>query len=99
MNVQEKIYKLMRSRGWTTYALAEKADMTQSTISSLFRLNIVPKLHTIEKICGAFGISLSEFFSDEENNSAEQELLHKYNKLTERQKILAKAVIDEFQGK
>ena len=99
MNIQEKIYKLMSSRGWTTYGLADKAGMTQSTISSLFRFNAVPKIPTIEKICRAFGISLSEFFSEDKNESAEQELLHKFNNLSESRKILAKAIIDEFQDK
>ena len=54
MDIKNRIYQLMELRGWTTYMLAEKAGMTQSTISTMFRSTSVPTIPTLEKICEAF---------------------------------------------
>lgn len=47
-------------RGWTEYQLAERSGLPQSTISSWYRKNMVPTVPSLEKICTAFGITLSE---------------------------------------
>ena len=99
MDVKEKIYKLMESRGWTTYELAERAGLTQSTVSSMFRSNITPRIPTVEKICAAFGITLAEFFTDEEVENETMTLVHQINCLSDKRKELTKALIDEFQNK
>ena len=39
--------------------------MTQSTIGNIFRRNTVPSVATLETICKGFGITLSQFFADE----------------------------------
>ena len=52
-------------RGWSEYALAENSGLTQSTISTWRRRNLQPNLASIEKICQGLGISLSQFFQDE----------------------------------
>ncbi len=98
MDIKNRIYQLMELRGWTTYMLAEKAGMTQSTISTMFRSTSVPTIPTLEKICEAFGISLSDFFSDKQDSEGEV-LLMKINSLPERRKELTKAIIDEFNEK
>lgn len=98
MDIKNRIYQLMELRGWTTYMLAEKAGMTQSTISTMFRSTSVPTIPTLEKICEAFGISLADFFSDEQDSEGEV-LLIKINSLPERRKELTKAIIDEFNEK
>lgn len=52
------------ARGWTEYQLAERAGLPQSTISSWYRKNMVPTVPSLEKICGAFGITLSQLFAE-----------------------------------
>lgn len=99
MNVNNKIYKLMEARGWTTYELAEKAGLTQSTVSNLFRASAIPTIPTLEKICSAFGITLSDFFEEDSQSKETMMLVHKINRLTENRKNLTKAIIDEFQDK
>lgn len=64
-NITEKIYDLMTERNWTTYELAKQSGLSQSTISSIFASKECPKLKTLEKICKAFNIGLSEFFDDQ----------------------------------
>ena len=96
MDVKSRIFELMDARGWTTYELAERAELSQSTVSSLFSMNNVPKLSTIEKICAAFGITLSEFFYEEGKETETEALAHKINSLPDKRKQITKAIIDEF---
>lgn len=63
--VQDKIRALMKTMEWTEYKLAQKAGLPQSTITHLFNRNNAPKFATIEAICRAFNITVSQFFADE----------------------------------
>ena len=51
-------------RGWTEYQLAERSGLPQSTISSWYRKNMIPSIPSLEKICIAFGITLSQLFAE-----------------------------------
>ena len=53
-------------RGWTEYQLAECSGLPQSTISSWYRKKMVPTIPSLEKICTAFGITLSQLFAEED---------------------------------
>ena len=66
MDIKMKIYRLMEKREWTTYILAEKAELPQSTVATLFNSKHNPSLQTLEKICCALGITLSDLFADDE---------------------------------
>ena len=55
------------SRGWSEYALAENSGLTQSTISTWRRRNLQPNVASLEKICSGLGISLSQFFQEEDS--------------------------------
>ena len=63
-------------KGWTEYQLAEKSGLTQSTISSWYRKNMIPSIPSLEKICTAFGITLSQFFADESDTFASVSYTH-----------------------
>lgn len=69
MNILDKITELRLERNWTEYQLAEKSGLTQSTISSWYRKNMLPSISSLEKICNAFEITLSQFFLDESSNT------------------------------
>lgn len=64
--VLDKITTYRNQKGWTEYHLATKSGLTQSTISSWYRKDLVPSIPSLEKICSAFGITLSQFFSENE---------------------------------
>ena len=66
MDVLEKITQLRQERHWTEYQLAERSGLTQSTISSWYRKNMLPSISSLNKICDAYGITLSQFFLEEE---------------------------------
>jgi len=69
MNVLEKIVLLREKRHWTEYQLAEHSGLTQSTISSWYRKGMLPSIPSLNKICDAFGITLSQFFLEGEENT------------------------------
>ncbi len=66
MDTNERLRQLLIQRGWTEYRLAKKCGLNQSTIANIFRRNTVPSIATLESICKAFGITLSQFFADSE---------------------------------
>lgn len=61
-DVLKKITELRTERHWTEYQLAEKSGLTQSTISSWYRKDMLPTLTFLIKICDAYHISVSQFF-------------------------------------
>ncbi len=58
-DILSSITAYREARGWTEYQLAERSGLTQSTISTWYRKNIIPTVPSLEKICSAFGITLS----------------------------------------
>lgn len=90
MTILEKIDKLREERGWSVNNLAMEAMLTQSTLNNLYTRNTEPKLSTLRAICGAFNITLSQFFADEDLytplTDAEEELKSRFSKLTPAQK-------------
>ena len=66
MDVLDKIRCLLSERGWSVYKLSEQSGVAQSTLSNMFNRCNLPSVTTLEAICKGFGITLSEFFSNEE---------------------------------
>ncbi len=64
MDVLVRLQKLLEDRGWSEYRLSKECGLSQSTIGNIFRRNTVPSLDSLEKICASFGITLSQFFAD-----------------------------------
>lgn len=83
MEVLEKIEKLRKEKGWSINYLAMESGLTQSTLNNLYSRNTEPKISTLRAICGAFGITLSEFFKEEEN---EDELVRRVKTLSQENK-------------
>lgn len=70
MDVLARITKLRLNRGWTDYELAKRSGLPQSTISSWYTKNMMPSVSSLENICKGFGISLSQFFLEEDSGEA-----------------------------
>ncbi|MBE5925467.1 MAG: helix-turn-helix transcriptional regulator [Lachnospiraceae bacterium] len=65
IDILKRINQLRVERGWSEYQLSVKADITQSTISSWYRKNMLPSIPSIQKICNAFDITMSQFFIED----------------------------------
>lgn len=81
MDVIARIKDLTTERGWSKYRLSREANLPQTTVANIFNRGSVPSVATLEILCKAFGMSLSEFFTDDVDKiclSSEQERLLSY---------------------
>lgn len=90
MDVLARITALRTGRNWSEYQLAERSGLTQSTISSWYRKNMMPSIPSLERICDAFDITLSQFFLEDDKqavllNEQQIRLINTTNKLTKEQ--------------
>ena len=94
-----RIEKERAARNWSEYALAENSGLTQSTISTWRRRNLQPNVASIEKICAGFGITLSQFFQEEDSvylTSDQKELLDLWAKLSPAQRTAVSQMLRSF---
>lgn len=92
-DVISHVQELCKERSWTYYRLAKEADIPYSTLNNMMNRNNIPTIPTLQKLCDAFGITLSDFFQDESENSQltqpQKEMIELYNRLSlEKKKIL-----------
>lgn len=77
------------ARSWSEYQLAEHSGLPQSTISSWYRKNLIPTLPSLQKICDAFGITLSQFFAEDDVavslTASQKKLLKSWSRLNQEQ--------------
>ena len=66
MDIHRKLRKLLQDKGWTTYRLAINSGLSHATIANIFKRNTIPSISTLEAICSGFGITLSQFFAENE---------------------------------
>ena len=95
MDYISRIQELLDAKGWTVNKLADEAGITHSTLYKLMNnKNVTPNLTTLESICNALEISLSDFFDDSYQLSPEATLLVTcYDRLDVRdQEIITKLV-------
>lgn len=95
MDIITKIEKLKTERGWSDYELAQQSMLTQSTIASVKARKSPPKIETLQAICNAFGITLAQFFLEDEKieflSEQEKTLVEHFRKLPPNKQ---KALID-----
>ena len=94
------ILKHREARGWTEYQLAERSGLPQSTISSWYRKNMIPTIPSLEKICNAFGITLSQLFAEGDAivslTASQKKLLDRWSRLSEDQQDAVFLLIDKM---
>lgn len=91
MDVNDKLRKMLNNLGWTEYKMSKYSGLSESTIGNIFSRNTVPSIATLEAICKAFGITLSQFFADDDSELIElneelKELFNDWMTLSKEQK-------------
>ena len=83
MDILKKINKMRLDRNWSIYRLSIESDIPQSTLTNMFNRETLPSITTLSSICSAFGISLSDFFAEEnssnEYSSSDKKFLDMFN--------------------
>ena len=91
-------YRLERE--WTEYQLAERSGLPQSTISSWYRKNMVPSIPSLTRICAAFGITMSQLFSEDDTpvslTDSQRKLLENWSKLSKEQQEILFQLIEKM---
>ncbi|MDE6677602.1 MAG: helix-turn-helix domain-containing protein [Ruminococcus sp.] len=101
MDTHERLRQLLAERGWSVYRLAVNCGLSESTLANIFKRNTVPSVTTLEAICNGFGITLSQFFS--ENEMVEltpelKELFDNWVNLTTEQKSAIKQLLKSIHN-
>ena len=102
MNVLDKITKLRERREWTIWKLGEESGVDQSTISAWYKKGRSPSVSSLEKICEAFDITMSQFFIDENKNEiveltqSQHRMLDNWSALSDKQKDIIFALLQHM---
>ena len=100
MNILKKINKMRIDRGWSIYRLSVESGISQSTLTNMFNRETLPSITTLECICNAFGITMSEFFAEEKTSNSntfdETELIKLFNNLNEEDRDLVIRLMQKF---
>lgn len=87
-------------RGWSEYQLAEHSGLPQTTISSWYRKNALPSIPSLERICNAFDITISQLFAEDDDpitlTPAQKKLLESWSRLSKEQQMIVSQLIDSM---
>ena len=100
MNVLYRLIELQNQRGWSDYKIAKEAGLSPNTVSNIYRRNNTPSLNTLEALCKAFGITMSQFFAEDEMVELSPELrnlFEKWTALSDEQKNAIWQVINTYE--
>ena len=92
--VAENISSLCEKRNISKYRLSQMSGISQSSLGRIMKQESLPSLVTLEKICEALGVSLSQFFREETSvdlTESQKEVLKIWDDLSsdERETVLA----------
>lgn len=85
-----RIEELCRKRHLSGYALARIAGISESSISNIMSRGSLPSFFTLDRICGGFGITLAQFFSEDDKRpdltEEQRHVLDVWDSLSQREK-------------
>ena len=96
MDTKQRIAELAQERNWSNYELAKRSGVQLSTIQNMYHRNYEPTIPTLQALCKAFGISLSQFFAVGELTDIteeQREILSLWNRLSDEQKRIVRALM------
>lgn len=96
MDTKQRIAELAQERNWSNYELAKRSGVQLSTIQNMYHRNYEPTIPTLQALCKAFGISLSQFFAVGELadvTEEQREILSLWNRLSDEQKSIVRALM------
>ncbi len=98
MDVIEKLNGLRLERNMSVYRLAELSGINQSTLANTFSRGTIPSIKNLECICETLGLSLSQFFAEDEKpmqlTPNEIKLVKNYRKLPEQLRQAVSCIVN-----
>ena len=85
MDIIQKLNSLRLERNMSVYRLAELSGINQSTLANTFSRGTVPSVKTLELLLDTLGVTMSQFFADDEEltllSKSEKELIKNFRRL------------------
>lgn len=89
MDVVDRIEELRKQRDWSMYKLSLESGVAQSTLATMKQRKTPIKVDALQAICEAFGITLAQFFLEDEQieilSEQEKKLLKEFRNLSTKQ--------------
>ena len=82
--IAEKIKKMRREKGYSVNKLAKLANVAYSTCNRMEKTKADLNVQTLQKICNALGIGMSEFFNEQKDSVQEKMYIVAYMAPNER---------------
>lgn len=98
--VAENIISLCEKRDISKYRLSQLSGISQSSLSRIITQESLPSLVTLEKICTALGVTLSQFFQEEslpDLTESQTEILRIWNNLSKNEQETVLAMLRGLQ--
>lgn len=100
MDVIAKLNKLRLERNMSVYRLAELSGINQSTLANTFSRGTVPSIKHLELLCETLGITLAQFFTEDEQpmslSQQEIKLIYNFRRLPENIKNSVSNIINSI---
>ena len=98
MDISARIINLRKNRNISQYRLAKLAGVSQAALSDIESGKKRASLETIERICAALGLTLSEFFSDQPPDLPPEvrRVCDKFQRLTPDKLKILESVLDTW---
>lgn len=100
MDITAKLKELQQRYGWSDYKIAKEAGLSPNTVSNIYRRGNTPSMVTLEALCKAFGISMTQFFAEDELVELTPELrklIERWTALTDEQKAAIWQIINTYK--
>lgn len=100
MDVIKKLNKLRLERNMSVYRLAELSGINQSTLANTFSRGTVPSIKHLELLCETLGITLAQFFTEDEIpvtlSPQESRLIYNYRRLPDNIKTSISTIVNDI---
>ena len=100
MDIMKRLVELQQRYGWSDYKIAKEAGLSPNTVSNIYRRGNTPSMVTLEALCKAFGITMAQFFAEDELVELTPELrklFDKWNALSDEQKAALWHIIETYE--
>ena len=98
-SIVARINELRVKSGLSKVALAERIGVTPTTIGNWSKMDSMPTLAVVERICEVTGVTIQQFFSGmrgENEVTPEDKFLDEWRMLTQTEKVAIDKVMDAF---
>lgn len=102
-DVVGRIQELCQARSWTYYRLAKASGIPYSTLNTMLHKTNIPSVPSLTKICNGLGITLAQFFSDQDETAKltpdQKQCLGLWEKLDDSGRELAMAYMQGLEDR